>query len=306
MIRHLRHPYIVLGTVALFWGGNAIAGKLAVGHVSPMMLTLLRWSFACLLMAPFALNDLRREWSAVKRHLPFLFALGAIGFTTFNAMFYVAVHYTTAINVTIEQSAMPLVVFLANFVLFRMGVAPLQIVGFTLTLIGVALTASHGHLSTLLALDLNRGDALMMIAVLIYGGYTVALRFKPRLHWRTTIFVLSLSALAVAIPFAVGEFALGDTVFPDGQGFAAALYTAVFPSLLAQSLYIRGVEMIGPNRANLFINLVPIFGAILAVLIIGETLFAYHILALVCVLGGIGLAERGAQRRSVAAADETG
>ena len=205
-------------------------------------------------------------------------------------------NYTTAINVTIEQSAMPLIVFLANFLLFRLGVSLFQIVGFTLTLIGVALTVSHGDLSTLLALKLNRGDALMMLAVLLYGGFTVALRFKPDLHWRTTIVVLAISACITSVPFAAIEFARGDTILPDTQGWSVALYTALFPALVAQSLYIRGVEQIGPNRANLFINLVPIFGSMLAVLILGETLHGYHLIALTCVLGGIALAERGAAK----------
>ncbi len=305
MTSRFRHPYLILATVALLWGANAIAGKLAVGHVSPMLLTLLRWTFACLFMAPFALHDVRREWPVIRRNLPFLFALGGLGFATFNAIFYLALNYTTAINVTIEQSAMPLIVLLANFLLFRMPVSPFQIVGFSLTLVGVALTATHGEPSALLALDLNRGDALMMIAVLLYGGYTVALRFKPVLNWRSTIFVLAASAFVVSVPFAGLEWAMGDTRLPDGQGLSAALYTAIFPSLIAQSLYIRGIEMIGPNRANLFINLVPIFGAILAVLVIGEALRTYHVIALAFVLGGIMLAERGAAGRRRAPDKET-
>jgi len=296
MPRFLVHPYVVLSTVALLWAGNAIAGKLAAGHISPMLLTLFRWTFASLFIMPFALGDVKRDWPVIRPRLAYMLALGAIGFASFNALFYLAVNYTTAINVTIEQSAMPLVVFLANFLLFRMGVAPLQIAGFSLTLVGVALTTSHGDLSALLELDLNRGDALMMLAVLLYGGYTVALRFKPQIHWRSTIMVLSLAALLTAMVFAAIEFALGKTQFPDLQGAGAALYTAIFPSLLAQSLYIKGVEMIGPNRANLFINFVPVFGAILAVLIVGEELFLYHIIALACVLGGITIAERGARR----------
>jgi len=298
MTRRLAHPYLILVIVAFFWGGNAVAGKLAAGHVSPMLIVLIRWAVATLLIAPFAIGDVRRDWPAIRPRLLYLFALGAIGFTCFNALFYLAVIYTTAINVTIEQSAMPLIVFLANFLLFRMAVAPLQIVGFLLTLLGVALTASHGDLTTLLRLDLNRGDALMMIAVILYGGYTVALRFKPAIHWRSTLFVLSASALVAAVVCALGEWAMGYAQFPDWQGFGASLFTAIFPGLLAQALYIRGVEMIGPNRANLFINFVSQPDIGLAVLIVDESLYLYHLLALACVLGGITLAEQSARRHS--------
>lgn len=290
------HPYLILTTVALLWAGNAIAGKMAAGHISPMLLTLVRWFLATLIVAPFALPHVRRDWPLIRPRLVYLSLLGAVGFASFNAIFYLAANSTTAINITIEQSAMPLVVFLANFILFRTRVAWLQIVGFAVTLVGVAVTTANGDLTTLLSLDLNRGDALMMLAVLFYGGYTVALRFKPPIHWLSTIFVLSFASLAISIVFAGIELALGLTRLPDLQGAAAALYTVIFPSLIAQSLYIRGVEMIGPNRANLFINLVPVFGALLAVVIVGEVLHPFHIVALACVLGGITLAERGARR----------
>lgn len=289
-------PYLMLAAVALFWGGNVIAGKLAVGHVSPMLLTTLRWMSACLIMAPFAWTPLRREWPRLRSHLPFLITLGAFGFTAFNALLYVALNYTSAINGTIEQAAMPLVVFLANFILFRTKVEKLQIAGFALTLVGVALTASHGDPRRLLALDFNRGDALMMIAVVIYGGFTVALRYKPELDWRTTIFVLSAAAFVTSIPVALVEYAAAAMILPDSTGLAVVLYTAVFPSLLAQTLYIAGVSAIGPNRANLFINLVPVFGAALAVAMLGEAFHGYHLAAMIFVLGGIAIAERAVQK----------
>lgn len=298
MTRLVAHPYAILALVALFWGGNAVAGKLAVGHVSPMLLTMLRWTMACLLMTPLALTHVRRDWPTIRRRLPYLFLLGAVGFTCFNALFYLAVTYTSAINVTIEQSAMPLVVFVANYVLFRTGVTLFQLLGFSLTIIGVAITAAHGDLATLLALDLNRGDAMMLVAVLLYGGFTVALRFKPDIDFRSMIYALSIAALITSIPLAAAEWAMGHAQAPDWQGLSAALYTAIFPGLVAQILYIRGVAMIGPNRANLFINLVPIFGAMLAVGIVGEELHTYHMVALAFVLGGITLAERGAARGS--------
>ncbi|KQT88157.1 hypothetical protein ASG48_01545 [Aurantimonas sp. Leaf443] len=300
----LSHPYVLLTITAFFWGGNAVAGKLAIGHVSPMVITCLRWLIACAILAPFALKDVRRDWDLLRPKLLLLFVLGAMGFTVFNAIFYVALQHTTAINVLIEQSSMPLVVFLASFLLFGTRAHPAQILGFSLTLVGVLLTATHGDLSTLLSLDLNRGDAMMMAAVVIYGLYTVALRYKPALHWRSTIFVLSVSALLASLPFLGAEVAQGAAQWPDLEGALIVLYIALCPSIAAQSLYIRGVEMIGPNRANLFINLTPIFGTAMAVLVVGEDLFAYHILALVFVVGGIALAERGGAKG--AAETETG
>lgn len=293
-------PYLLLTLTMLMWGANAVAGKLAVGHVSPMLVTLLRWGLSVLIMTPFALADFRRDWPLIRRHLPLLFALGGLGFATFNALMYAALNYTSAINVTIEQAAMPLLVFAANFVLFRLRVTMLQIVGFVMTLFGVALTAAHGDLGSLFSLDLNKGDGLMMLAVCLYGGYTVAVRFKPAVHWRSMIYILSLSAFVTSIPYAAVEAISGNAFGPDLQGFLISLFIAIFPSLISQALYIRGIELIGPNRAGLFINLVPIFGAVLAVLVIGEELHLYHLGALIFVLGGIMLAERRARAAAVA------
>lgn len=293
---------MLLTCVALFWGGNAVAGKLAVGHVSPMLLTALRWLFAVIFIAPFALANVREQWPIIRKNMVMLFLFGAFGFAGFNALFYYALNYTTAINVTIEQSIMPLIVFFGNFLLFKLRPTPLQLIGFSLTLFGVAITVSNGDLASLLFLNLNRGDALMLMAALLYGGYTVMLRYKPPLHWRAMIFVLAVSALLSSLPLAYVEYHTGNMILPDIQGLGVILYIAIFPSLLAQSLYIRGVEMVGGNRANLFINLVPVFGSILAVLILGEVLHTYHIFALAFVVAGILLAERSAIIQSKATA----
>jgi drug/metabolite transporter (DMT)-like permease len=291
-----RQAYVLLLLTALFWGGNAVAGKLAVGHVSPMTLTALRWAGAVLILLSFGLPRLRREWPLMRPHLMTLGALGAVGFTLFNITLYSALKYTSAINVSIEQAGMPMVIFLVNFLLFGLRVTWAQILGFLLSLAGVALTASHGSFGQLLALDLNRGDALMLLAICLYGGYTVALRFLPRLHWLTTMTVMAVSATLVSLPFAAWEITAGAAILPDMQGWAVVAYTAIFPSILAQVFYMRGVHLLGGNRAGLFINMVPVFGALLAVIILGERFAAYHAVAMVLVLGGIWLAERSGRR----------
>lgn len=296
MMQTLRHPYVLLGLTALIWGANSVAGKLAVGHVSPMMLTVLRWAIASALLAPFALPALRRDWPLVRPRLGYFLLLGLLGFTGFNALFYVALNYTSAIHSTIVQSSMPLVVFVGMFAVFRAKVTRLQIGGFSLTLLGVLLTAANGDLATLTGLDLNQGDALMLGAVLVFGAYTIMLSRKPPIHWLSSIFLISLTAFATSLPVAVAEWAVGAQRWPDAQGWAVVAFSVLLPSILSQSLYIKGIEMIGANRANLFINLVPIFGTILAVAILGEPLFAYHVVALVLVLGGITIAERGKRR----------
>ena len=285
--------YVILCITTLLWGGNSVAGKLAVGHVSPMMLTGLRWVAAALVILVFTAPQVKRDWPKIRKNWLILLGYGALGFTGFNAFLYSALQYTSAINAVIEQAGIPMVIFVMNYLLFRTAFSMAQIAGFTLTLFGVALTASHGDLSTLLSLELNRGDALMMAAGLVYAGYTVALRWKPDIHWKSLIAITVLGAVVSSLPLVAWEFAAGQVIMPDARGWAIVAYAALLPSLLAQILYVRGVELIGPNRAGLFINTVPIFGTILSIAIIGEALQIFHIVAMALVLGGIAVAERG-------------
>lgn len=291
-----RTAYLCLTVAALCWGGNAVAGKLAVGHISPMMLTFWRWLFATAIIFAISLPQLAKDWPVARRHLPMLFFYGAVGYTVFNATLYTALKYTTAINVTIEQAAIPMLIFCINFAVFRMRVSLAQIAGFGLTLLGVALTASHGDLGTLLQLTLNFGDALMIIAVVAYALYTVSLRWKPLIHWRSLMALPAFFAMLTTIPLLVWEYSGGGMVWPDGEGWIIALYTALFPSLVAQILYVFGVEGIGGNRAGLFINLIPVFGTLLSVAVLGEALQLFHVLALVLALCGIAIAEWGKPR----------
>jgi len=296
-----RAAYLFLLSTTLLWGGNSVAGKLAVGHVSPMTLVFLRWVLAVVIMLPVGWRAFRQDWPELRRHWPLLAGLGACGFTTFNVIFYTALNYTTAINVSIEQAAIPIVIILANFVLFRLHVQRLQIVGVALTIVGVALTASHGDLSQLLKLDLNFGDAIMLVAVLCYSLYSVGLRLKPAIRWQSFMLALSFAALLTSLPFFVWEVAAGRVIIPDARGWAVAFYTALGASVVSQIFYIRSNELIGANRAGLFINLVPIFGTLLSVLIVGEQFELYQGIALALVLGGIALAEYSGRKVSITA-----
>ncbi|CCV04835.1 conserved membrane hypothetical protein [Mesorhizobium metallidurans STM 2683] len=294
-----RSAYLFLLITTLLWGGNSVAGKLAVDHISPMTLVFLRWVLAVLIMLPIGWRTLREDWPVVRRHWLILAALGAGGFTLFNAIFYTALNYTTAINVSIEQAAMPILIIVANFIFFRLRVNWAQIVGVVLTIAGVILTACHGDPRRLLTLELNFGDAIMLIAVILYSGYSVGLRVKPAMRWQSLMLALSIAALVTSLPFFLWEIAAGKVIVPDARGWAVTIYTAIGASIVSQIFYIRGNELIGANRAGLFINLVPIFGTLLSVLIVGETFHLYQALALVLVLGGISLAEYNGRKMTI-------
>ena len=299
---HQRQAYGLLLLTTLFWGGNAIAGKLAIGHISPLLLNLGRWGIAFAVLYIVGRKRLLNDWPAIRPKLPLLAVLGALGFTGFNVALYSALNFTSAINASIEQAGIPMLIFMLNFLLFRQHATAGQIAGFLLSIVGVALTASHGELMRLLQLDLNFGDALLLVAVVVYSLYTIALRYRPATHWLSLMIVLSGAAAISAVPFAAAEVAMGAGIAPDIIGWAIIAFAAIFPSVLSQAFYIRGVELIGANRAGLFINLVPIFGTLLSIILLGEDFHAYHAVALALTLGGIWLAEISGKK----AAEQTG
>ena len=285
-------PYLLLLLTALFWGGNAVAGKAAVGVVPPMALTFLRWAIAGTVLLVVAREPLKRDWAAVRPRLVWFFAMGALGFAGFNILLYSSLYFTSAINVTLEQSAMPMIIVLLNFLAYREKISPAMGLGVVASLTGVAVIASHGDLAGLLRLNVNFGDALMLVAVVLYSGYSVALKAKPQIHWLSFLAVLSLSAAAASLPFLGYELYHGRMPVLSPLGLSLILYVALFPSFFAQLFYARGVELIGPNRAGLFINLVPVFGSLLAIALIGERIAGYHLVGYGLVVAGILVANR--------------
>lgn len=284
--------YALLVLTTMCWGANAVAGKLAVGHVSPLWLTHLRWGVAGLCALPFAWPYLRRDWPLIRRHALLLFAYGGIGLAGFNVALYSALNYTSTINVVIEQAGMPGVIFALNFVALVQRARAVQLLGFAMTVAGVALTVSGGDPARLIGLELNRGDALMLVAIACYGGFTASLRFKPPLHWLSFITVICLTAWLGSLPFALWAGSGEAAIWPDATGWGVIVFAALMPGLFAQSCFIRSNELIDSNRAGLFVNLVPIFGTLFSIALLGETLHAYHVVALALVLAGIALAER--------------
>jgi drug/metabolite transporter (DMT)-like permease len=297
----MHRPYLVLTLTTLFWGGNVVAGKLAVGHIDPHVLMILRWSGALLAVLPFAIRPLKRDWPTIRGNLPLLLFYGVVGYATFNVLVYLAAHLTSGVNIAMEQVAVNIFVMILNFAIFRTHVRALQLLGVALTILGVAITATHGDLSRILTLDVNLGDALVLLACLAYAVYSLTLRYRPATNWLSFLVVTFVGAIIASFLF---QFLLGggpaQLAIAFGQitwqGWLIALYTVFFPSVISQMLYVRGVELIGPNRASLFINLIPFFGTVGSVLLLGESLETSHLVAAALIVVGIVLAEWSARR----------
>jgi len=295
-------PYLLLILTSLFWGGNMVAGKMAVGNIAPTNLVAARFFLGFLVILPFALPHFKNDWPSIKEKLLFLAFAGGIGFAGFNLFLYLGAQYTTAVNGAIEQASIPMMVMLANFIFYGVKTKWLQIVGVVSTIFGVIFVATAGSPLRLITLDVNVGDGLILIACVIYAAYSVLLRYRPNIHWMsflaTTFFFATLSALLFelfsgGLPTMIGNYA---TV--TQTGWLLVIYTGLFPSIISQLFYARGVELIGANRASLFINALPLFGAILSVLILSEQLQNYHLIAAVFIVAGITLAEYAARQKT--------
>lgn len=292
LARFFDRPILLLVLTTLFWGGNTIAGRLAIGEVSPMAVVLLRWIGVSGLLLVLYGRQLRAEWPTLRRHLPILIAMGICGFTAFNALFYIAAHSTTAVNLGIIQGSMPMFVLLGALVILRTPIRPLQALGVLVTMAGVAFIAAQGDLSRLAGLEVNAGDALMIIACILYSLYAVLLRKRPPVSGMVFFTMLAVIAAMTSVPIFAVEALQGTLQWPTPKGWLVIAYITIFPSFLSQIFFMRGVELVGPGRAGVFINLVPIFSSLLAVGLLGEPFHLYHAAALCLVLIGIALSER--------------
>jgi drug/metabolite transporter (DMT)-like permease len=285
-------PYFLMIFTTLFWGGNVVAGRMAVGEVSPMAVVFLRWLIAFALLGALAARPIREEYRLILPHWPLVLLMGVFGYTGYNALYYTAAHHTSAANMAIIQGATPIVVLLMGFALYGTRLNRWQFLGAVLTLIGVFVSAARGDISVITTLSFNRGDLWLLIASVMYALYTLLLRKRPAVSPLVFFAAMAAGATASSLPLLAWEAQQGELVWPSVKGWLIIAYIAVFPSLLCQIAYIRGIELIGPGRASIFYNLVPIFGVMLAALILFEMPTLADIAALALVIGGILIAEK--------------
>ena len=286
------NAYILLTMATLLWGGNSVAGKLASYDWQPFTITSVRWLLTSIVLLPFVWPHLKHDWPTLKARWPVLVALGAFGMALFNLLMYLALNHTTAINVSIEQASMPVMIMLANFFLFSQRTSTLQIIGLVCSITGVLVTTTGGKPWLFFTEGLNFGDAIMMLACVFYAAYTIGLRWRPNIHWLSFIWMISISAFAMTIPFLLWELHKQPLSIPGPKAWLVVVYIIAFPTIVSQIFYARGVELIGGNRAGQFINLVPIFGSFLAIIILKESFHWFHAVGLIMVVGGIWLAEK--------------
>jgi drug/metabolite transporter (DMT)-like permease len=287
-------PILLLVITTLIWSAHSIVGRLAVGQIGPMTLTCLRWAVALIPILITARPSLRKDWPALRARWVYLAIMGSAGYTVFVALFYVAAHRTSALNLSIIQGAIPALVLIGARVFLGLRFTAVQALGALVTMLGVGVIAAQGDPARLAALAFNSGDVMMVVAAVLYAGYTIGLRQRPNVSGVSMLAAMAVAAFITSLPLVVWEIMSGGFVWPTRGGLLALAFVALGPAFVAQLTYMRGVELIGPGRAGVFVNLVPVFGAIMAVVILGEPFARYHVLALLLVVGGIAIAQRGA------------
>lgn len=289
---------LLLALSVLFWAGNSIAGRALAGEVSPFSLSFWRWVLALALVTPFAWRGLKSDAPELLRRWKMIVALALTGVASFGVLLYFGLETTTALNSILLQSATAPLVMLLGWLTLGERTGRGEVVGVGLSLLGVAAVITQGRPWDLMHIGLNRGDGLIVIAVVLYAVYSLMLRKRPAvaplsLLWAT----FAVSAVMLA-PFYVADLASGRPQPVTPSVLAGIAYVAVFPSFLAYLFYNRGIDLIGPSRATQYMHLQPVFGTVLAVFLLDERFQMFHAVGILLIAAGIGLSTWSARRAS--------
>jgi drug/metabolite transporter (DMT)-like permease len=285
--------YALLAVTALFWAGNWVLARGIQGHMSPIAMAFWRWFGAFLILLPFIARPMAQQWPAILRSWKVLVPLGVLGVGLFNTFSYTGLKYTSATNGVLLNSVIPILIIAINVAVLREPLNARQASGVAMSLAGVLMIVAQGDPEVLLHLRLNPGDLWVLAAMLSWAIYTVCLRWRPR-ELTSTAFTGSVVAVGVAVllPIFAWDYGAGHRTQWGPITWSAVVYFAVFPSVLAYFFWNAGVARVGPERAGAFLHLMPLFGAVLAWMFLGESLLWYHYAGAVLIFGGLFIASR--------------
>ena len=283
---------LLLAVAALAWAGNYITGRAIAGNVPPVGLAVGRWAVAVTVMLPLAWPYLERDWPVMRSRLGYIVVMGLIGAGLFGTLQYGGLQFTTAANGGLLSATSPVWIALGGVVMYGDRLTARQTAGLVVSMAGAVFIVARGDLTNLGGLRFNIGDVMILISLASWGIYSALLRHKPAIHW--TSFTMALFAVGFVgnLPFAMWEHAAGRPLQPTLPTFASVLYTGIVSSAIGFYAWNRGVEIIGSARAGIYLNLIPIFTVLLAVVLLGERLQGFHVVAFVLVFTGLWLATR--------------
>ena len=289
-----RHPYLLLTLTALFWSGNMVLGRGIRADVPPIALAFWRWIIALALVAPLALPHLKEQWPLLKKAWKTVLVLGLLGVGCYNTFAYIALQYTAATNAVLLNSFIPIVTIALSWLFLGKHLKPIEAIGVAISFTGAATIIARGDLQVLLGLSLNLGDVWMLGAVLTWAVYTVGLQWRPAgVHPMLMLGALTLVgvlALAPLYAWELGTFGgAARHINLRWEALAGIAYVGIFPSFIGYIFYNKGVAEVGPNKASLFIHLMPVFGTLLSAAFLGELPHLYHLAGIALIFAGIYL-----------------
>ncbi|MEO8142834.1 MAG: DMT family transporter [Betaproteobacteria bacterium] len=289
--------FLLLALANLFWSGNWIAGRALRESFDPVPLNFWRWVVAALVLAPFALPGLRGKWPLIRRHAGILLLLAFTGVALFQSLVYLGLRSTLAVNAVLLNSSMPMFMLLCSWAIERERASPRQIAGMLISLAGILVILSRGDPGALLQLELHAGDAWILLAMPVWGIYSVLLRHRPQeLGGMQFLFVIALAGVLMLAPVAAMQALQSPPGLPTPRAALGVLYMGICASVLAYFFWNRGVAVVGANAAGFTVHLLPAFGTILAILFLGEAFAGFHAAGIAIILAGVLLATTRARR----------
>ena len=290
--------FLLLALATLFWAGNWVLGRALRETFEPNALNLWRWLIAAVVLAPFALPRLRAGLPAIRRSAGLLVLLSFLGVALFQSLVYTGLKTTTAVNAVLLNSSFPAFMLLCSFAIERERATRMQVGGMLISLAGILVILARGEPENLARLEFHSGDALILLAMPVWGVYSVLLRRRPpELDGIVFLFVISVIGVALLLPVFAIEAIHSPPRWPGGEGVAAALYVGLAASVGAFICWNRGVAIVGANAAGFMIHLLPAFGSLLAIVFLGESFRPFHAVGIATILAGVLVATRPAARR---------
>jgi drug/metabolite transporter (DMT)-like permease len=283
--------FLLLALANLLWSGNWIAGRALRDAFDPLTLNFWRWAIATLVLAPFALPALRGQGALLRRHAGILFILALTGIAVFQSLVYLGLRSTTAVNAVLINSSIPAFFLLCSWLIDRERASWRQIAGMLVSLAGILIILSRGRPSALLELELHAGDGWILLAMPVWGIYSVLLKRRPpELGGLPFLFVISLAGVVMLFPAVAIVTLQAPARWPAPEEALGVLYMGLMASVVAFIFWNRGVAVVGANAAGFTIHLLPAFGTVLAILFLGESFASFHAAGIATILGGVLLA----------------
>ncbi len=284
---------VLIMIAVLFWAGNFVMGRIAVDYIPPVALAFYRWICAGLIALAVAWPNIKKDWPVIRVNWQWLTILGISGIGIYNTFVYIGVHSTTVLNTLILNASLPVVVAVMSWIFFREQLKGKQTFGLLMALAGVIYVIIKGQIATLLSITLNVGDFWVLSGVASYAIYTVFLRKRPQINGMSFIAVTFLIGAVFLFPFYVAEHMSGAMpVWQAPQTWGILLYVIIFPSLLSYICFNRGVAILGATRASTLLLTAPIWGAILALMFLGEQLTWVHLVGALLIFSGLVVGRR--------------